>query len=146
MGTLNRFKRMEGGFRRLVELLESTAPAKRQRMIEIAREEDSAYTQRALESMITLEDFLALSDSELAKVIAHISVPRMIAYAISGLSPDLRQKFLRNSRPDVAEETALYLDAPISAGDRQGAELKLIVIARELERKRVINLKRIAEN
>src|SRR5436305_9736278 len=81
MSVYARFKRNPEGFRQLVELLESTPPSRRKKMIDVGMAEDPVYTQRAIEYMMTFEDVLKLPDMELAEVIA-TTPARMIAYSL----------------------------------------------------------------
>src|SRR4051794_15254659 len=103
MGVYTRFKRDANGFRKLVELLESTPQVRRQKMIDVGMQEDPAYTERAMQYMITFEDILKLPDMELADVIAGVP-PRMVAYSISLMSDDIKNKFLKLSHPRSAAE------------------------------------------
>ena len=70
MSVYARFKRSPEGFRKLVELLESTPPSRRQKMIDVGMEEDAEYTNRALQYVMNFDDIIKLPDTELAEVCA----------------------------------------------------------------------------
>ncbi len=142
MSVYARFKRSPEGFRKLVELLESTAPSKRQKMIEVGMAEDAEYTNRALSFMMTFDDIIKLPDTELAEVCAKAPA-RMIAYAISSLPEDTKKRFLnccsRENLPGVRE----CIDIKVGPREISGAQIKLVQTARELEGQGFVRVKRI---
>lgn len=143
MGVYTRYKRGPEGFRALVELLESTPKARRDRMVEVGMEEDPTFTERALEYILTFEDILKMDDMELAEVVT-AAPPRMTAYAIQSLGPDVVQRAVRCAKPNVAAEIREYLDSPkVTAREIGGAQLKLVTVARSLERRGILKTKRI---
>lgn len=142
MGVYSRYKRDSGGFRKLVELLETTPSVRRQKMIDIGMEEDPDYTQQAMEYMMNFHDVLKMEDMELAEIMAK-APPRMIAYAILEQPQDVQERFLRCSKPHVASEVKDYLGVKVTAREIGGAQLKLVSTARELEKAGKIKTKRI---
>ena len=143
MGVYTRFKREAGGFRKLVELLESSPAVRRKKMIEVGMAEDAEYTRQALAFMLNFEDILGLPDMELAEVIAHAPSPRTIAFAIRPLPEDIHRKFIRNSKPTVGAELRDLVTMEVALRDVGAAQLKLIEIARALERKGRVSVKKI---
>src|SRR4051812_28580722 len=103
MSVYARFKRDPEGFRRLVELLETTPMSRRQRMIEVGMAEDKVYTEKALEYVLTFEDIITLPDMELAEVIA-TAPPRMTGYAVAKSPMDVKDRFLRNTIPTLSAQ------------------------------------------
>jgi flagellar motor switch protein FliG len=93
MSVYARFKRDHDGFRKLVELLESTAPSRRQKMIDVGMAEDAEYTKKALEYVMDFNDVLKLPDLELAEVCAKAR-PEMIAYSLNGKEKTVIDRFL----------------------------------------------------
>lgn len=128
----------------MVALLESTAKDKRQRMIDVGMKEDPDYTQKLLNFLLTFEDVISLPDLELAEVLAK-APPRVTAFAISKLGDDVIKRFLTNAKPKVMAEIRSHLE--IEAGPREigGAQLKLIEVTRELEKKGYVKCKKIPE-
>src|SRR3989338_2224978 len=145
MNVYIRYKR-PGGFRILVELLESTAAAKREKMIHVGMLEDPQFTQKALSLMITFEDILKLNDVELSEVMAK-AIPRISAAALWGLPKEVRTRFLQYSPPRVAIEIRDMYSTGIEFGPREvtGARLKMVEVARSLERAGILSLKKIPD-
>ncbi len=142
MGVYSRFKKNPEGFRALVELLEATPMSRRQKMIDIGMAEDPEYTQKALQYIFNFRDIIALPDVELAEVVAK-SPARSLAYALYTQAEDVRQKFLRNAQPPLAAEVKDLLAIPVGARESGGAQIKIITIARELEKKGLVRTKQI---
>ncbi len=142
MSVYARFKRNPDGLRKLVELLEGTAPSKRQKMIEVGMAEDAEYTNLALQYMMTFEDVVGLPDSQLAEVCTKAPA-RMIGYAIAQLPGDVQKRFLSCcSRQNMFEVKDMI---GINVGPREisGAQIKLVQVARELEGKGLVRVKKI---
>jgi flagellar motor switch protein FliG len=144
MGVLTRYKKDPDGFRKFVELLETTPSARRQKMIDVSMAEDPEYTESAMKLMFVFQDVLGLPDLELAEVCA-TAQPRTIAMAISQLNPEVRDRFIKCSKPPVAVEVRDYLSANNAAALRDvgGAQLKMIEVTRSLEKRGLIKTKRI---
>jgi flagellar motor switch protein FliG len=136
MGVYTRFKRGPEGFRALVELLEST-PASRRQM-----KEDPDYTQEAMLFVLTFEDIIKLPDLELAEVLAKTPA-RTVALAIRQSADEVKQRFLRNAKPQVAAEIKDYMTVEAGLRETGGAQLKLIEVARQLERRGLVKTKHI---
>ncbi len=137
-----RYKQNPDGFRKLVELLETTPPSRRQRMIDAGLAEDSRYTNQALQYVMEFRDIIGLPDSELAEVLAR-SPARIVAYAICGLEEAQRSRFLKCVPVKLMGEVKDFLDVKALPTDVSGARIKLISIARELERIGLVKTKAI---
>src|SRR4051812_32826622 len=96
MSVYARFKRDPDGFRKLVELLETTPISRRQKMIDVGMAEDAPYTEKALSFVMTFEDVMKLPDLELAELIA-TAPTRMTGYAVAKASKEVQQRFLKNA-------------------------------------------------
>jgi flagellar motor switch protein FliG len=137
-----RYKQSPDGFRKLVELLETTPMSRRQKMIDAGLAEDSRYTHQALQYVMEFKDIIGLPDSELAEVLAR-APGRIVAYALSGLEESHRDRFLKCTPPKLLGEVKDFLDVNLSAFDISGARVKLISIARECERRGLVKTKAI---
>lgn len=142
MGVYTRFKRSPEGFRALVELLESTPASRRQKMIDVGMQEDPEYTRKAMEYVLTFEDITVLPDLELAEVMAK-APSRMTAYALSSAPEEVKMRFIQNAPPMIAAEIRDYLSIKVGPREIGGAQLKLVAIARELEKKGFVRVKKI---
>ena len=142
MSVYARYKRDPIGFRNLVELLETTPVARRQKMIDVGMAEDPVYTQQALQYMLSFEDVLNLSDLELAEVVA-AAPPRMTAYAVSRASEEIQSRFIRNAPFSLMGEIRDCVQVRVSLREVGGAQLRLVSITRQLEKQGLIQTKRI---
>lgn len=142
MGIYWRYKNTPGGFRTLVELLESTPAKRRQNMVNAGLAEDPGYTMTALRYVLNFDDVVDLPDMELAEVLAK-SKPQIVAYALQSLPEQRREKFMRNASPALASEVKDMLSMKVGPREIAGAQLKLITTARELERKGLVRTKQI---
>src|SRR4051812_34241361 len=142
MGVYTRFKRNPEGFRALVELLETTPLERRQKMIDMGMAEDADFTRKALEYVMSLEDIVQLSDSELAELVA-VAPPRVTACAISNATDETQARFLRCAKAKVVAGIKEGLETKVSLKEIGGARLKLVETARKLEREGFIRAKKI---
>lgn len=143
MGVYTRFKRNPDGLRQLVELLEVTPPARRQKMIDVGMAEDPDYTQKAMQYCIVFEDILALNDMELAEIISETPA-KMVAYAVYAQEQPVKDKFLQKANPRAAAEIKETFDIPnITPAQQAGAQLKMIDVCRKCEKKGAVKLKRV---
>lgn len=142
MSVYARFKKDPDGFRKLVELLESTPLSRRQKMIEVGMDEDSVYTKRALEYVLSFEDVIKLPEEELAEVCAK-AVPKILAYALNQKSQEVKDRFLRCAPRGKAVDIRDLLDMKIGPREISGAEIKIVEVARALERQGLMRTKRI---
>lgn len=145
MGVYTRYKKDPEGFRTLVELLESTPKDKRQRMIDVGMEEDPEYTRKALSYMFSFDDLCNLPDMELAEVVA-AAPPRMTANSLKNSDPEVRERFMKNAIPKVAAQIREFDDEKAELREIGAARLKLITVARSLERQGKIKSKQIPRN
>jgi len=143
MGVYTRFKRDPEGMRKLVELLETTPLVRRKKMIDIGMVEDPEYTKKAMELMMTFEDVMKLPPLELAEVLAKSPSGRTIAFAFKAAPQPIKDNVLKNCKPQIAAEVKDQFQVEIGAREIGGAQLKMIEIARKLERAGLVKSKKI---
>lgn len=143
MGVYTRYKR-PGGFRALVELLESVSAAKREKMVELGITEDPVFTNKALAYILRFEDLLSLDDVDTAEVVAR-APGRILGYALQGLTEEDQRRFLKNAKPKKYSEIRDALDMPIGPTEHSGARLRVVQAAREAERNGRLHIKKIPE-
>ena len=142
MSVYARFKRSPDGFRKLVELLESTPLSRRQKMIDVGMQEDPEYTNKALQYVMNFDDIIKLPEPELAEVCAKAPA-KMIGYAIHALSEDEKKKFFSCCKRENVSEVRDSADVNVGPREIGGAQLKLIQTARELEGQGFVRVKKI---
>ncbi len=140
MSVYARFKKTPEGFRELVELLETTPLSRRKKMIDIGMLEDPEYTELALKYVFDFQDIVSLPDVQLAEVVAKTPA-RTIAYALQGQPEEIKKKILNNTPPQIGAEVRDYVNTAIGPREVGGAQMKIISIARELERKGLVRIK-----
>lgn len=145
MGVYSRYKGKPGGFRALVELLETTPLSRREKMVSVGMLEDPEFTTRALKLMLTWEDIIALPDAELAEVISK-SPPQSVGYAIHNLEEDVKKRFIKCTPPKLGSEVRDTLELKAGKSEISGGRAKLIQVARQCEREGYVRVKRIPEN
>src|SRR5690606_10184112 len=94
MSVYARYKKDPEGFRRLVELLETTPKEKRDRMVEVGMQEDAEFTRRALSFIITFAEITTLPDLELGEII-NLAPARASGIAFSRAEEPLKEKVLQ---------------------------------------------------
>lgn len=145
MSIYSRYKKNPGGFRNLVELLETTPSERRKKMIDVGMLEDPAYTEKAMSYMMNFNDILGLGDMELAELMDKVD-PRIAAFSIHQHPKEVKDRFLKCSRPGKAADIRDYFDAPnVTLREIGGAQLKVVQIARQLEKQGYISAKKIPE-
>ena len=143
MGVYARFKKDPEGFRHLVELLESTPLSRRKKMIDVGMLEDPSYTEKALSYVLSFQDVLELNDLELAEVIAEMP-GRLTGYAVHSASEEVKSRFISKAQPKVAMEIREALEeSNVGPAQIGGGQTKMIETTRKLERKGLIQKKRI---
>lgn len=133
MGIYTRYKRSPEGFRQLVELLESTPAARRQKLIDAGMAEDGEFTEKALRYIYSFQDIIDLPEPELAEVLTKAN-PRMIGLSVSQSAEDIQAKFLRCAPRKQQIEIRDYMEHKVSLREVGGAQMNLIATTRELER------------
>mgnify|MGYP000122488513 CR=1 FL=1 len=143
MGIYWRYKNSTSGFRSLVQLLETTPPIRRKKMIDAGMAEDASYTLRALEFVMEFKDLLGLPEEEMAEVISNTPA-QIAAYALKDLNDQKKlEMILRCARPDHGSEIKIFMETEVPKNQILGAQLKMISIARELEQKGRLHVKEI---
>ena len=142
MSIYSRYKRDPEGFRKLVELLESTPEIRRVKMIEAGMNEDPTYTQDALKFMLKFDDIIQMPPLEKAEVV-HKAPAKSMAYALLNLPKEVQDRFLAQAQGSKGSEIKGHLDDKGSPFEISGARVKIITVARELERLGTIRTKAI---
>jgi flagellar motor switch protein FliG len=136
---VDRYSRDDEGFRKYVELIESTPTAKRQTFIDSAKAENPQFAEAAEKYMLTFERIVNLPEMEITEVFAAPELKAdMIAVAIcsvedAGVKEKLTKHIPRTIAPRVHIE--MKENPKPKAYDIGGARLKIIMAARDLEKR-----------
>jgi len=136
--SLDRYLRDDNGFRKYVELMETTPTAKRRTLMDAARKENAVFVEAAEKFILTFERITQLPEMELAEVLGSAGLkPEVVAIAILSVSDTGARERMTNCIPrNMATPILLELKGrgepkPTEIGS---ARLQLIQRARELER------------
>jgi flagellar motor switch protein FliG len=146
MGVFTRYKKSPEGLRQLVELWETTPLSRRQKMIDVGMQEDPSYTQKVLQYLFTFEDITKLPDLELTEVISETPI-QFVGFAVHRSDETLKARFMSKCPARLALGLKEVLqDDSVTPGQVGAGKTKMIEVARQLERKGLIQTKRIPMN
>lgn len=136
--SIDRYTRDDEGFRKYLELLESTPTAKRQKFIASARAENPAFVDAIEKYLLTFERITKLPDMELTELLGDpgLKVEVVSAALCSVSDAAAKERMVQNLPRDLAPKVLMQMKefpdpSPQEAG---GSRLKVIQMARELEK------------
>ena len=134
--SLERYLKDDQGFRKYVELLESTPPKKRQTLADLARKENALFVETAEKYLLTFDRITKLPEMELTEVLGAEGLKtEILAVAISTAEhPELKERLLQNLPRNLTAPVQLALkELPVpKPADIGAARLQLILKALEL--------------
>lgn len=148
MSTTARHKR-PGGFRKLVQSLETTPPERRTKIIAALRAEDPGLAVHAEESIFTFEEFITVPDMTLCELMdAFKAESRILALALYHTDVKLVERFKKNMPAPVAREYREWEESleKVADNERTSAQYRIITKAREMEYAAKITLKKLHGN
>lgn len=145
MGMYSRYKKAPDGFRKLVELLETTPLRRRQQLIDAGMKEDEPYTKAAVEHILTFKEITQLPSMELTEVLAKMK-PRNVAYAVFDLDEDVKSRVLGCVQRNRESEVRSYIDILPTPQEIGQSRKEAIEVARKLEQQGLLSIKRIPKN
>ena len=135
---IERYVNNDEGFRKYVELMETTPPKKRQEFLTAAKAENPLFAENVEKYLITFEKITKLPEMELAEVFGAEGLKaEVIANAILSVQdPGLKESLLRFVPKKLAASVSLTMkDFPEPKPPEVGAaRLTMIQAARELEK------------
>jgi flagellar motor switch protein FliG len=135
---LDRYLKDDQGFRAYVELMESTASAKRKTLMDAARRECAEFVDAAEKYLFTFERITQLPSLELTEVLGASGIKvEALAVAINSVAEAaVREKLIRHVPRNLLAQLHQELESnPVpKPADIGGARLQLIKKARELEK------------
>lgn len=144
MSLVARHKR-PGGFRKLVNSIETTPPEKRAKILEAMRKEDPDFIGEVENSLFEFEDFLKINDLIIGEIIGALKTePKTWALALYRADAALIEKFTKNMRPPELHPYREALEALTSvlAREQLAARYRIVSKARELESHNKFTLKK----
>lgn len=143
MAMLNRYRK-KGGFKQLLKLLESCAPAKQTQLLEVINSEDKAWATLLKKKMLSLEIIFGWKPDVLAEF-THLIPAKTLAYAVKKLGPEALERAI-TCFPHIKKREVedMYNAANPSPGEMLAAAGKVIEKVRELTDNGILKFEKIA--
>lgn len=142
MGMLDRYKK-KGGFVQLLQLIETSAPAKQEQLLGLVGKEDPLWEQEIRKKMLTLPVVLSWNATYLHEIVTR-SKPLTVATIIKGLDPEAGEKVLSYyGHTDRRRVELMLSEVKPNPGEWQSCVQKLLMEVRELIAKGLIRLQKI---
>lgn len=134
---IERYNKDDEGFRKYVELLESTPVGKREKFLEAARAENEEFARAAERAVLTFERITRLPELELTEVFGASGLKiEALCVALLSLDEALRERMMACVPRTVLPKLQLWMkDNPrIDQAAVGSAKLQIIQMARSLEK------------
>lgn len=135
---VDRYSKDDEGFRKYVELIESTPVNKRKDLLESARGENPIFADAVEKHMLTFDRIIRLPPLEVTEVFSAVELkPEIIAVAICSVEDaELKERLIQSlpRKIAVAVHQEIKLDPAPEAFKVGGARLQVIQAARSLEK------------
>lgn len=131
MSMISRYKR-PGGFVQLLSLIETSSQAKKDRFLEIIRNESAAWAEAIEKHSLSLERIFSWSDDTVVEVFKTLPL-RNMACALKGISDDNRQRvmnYMSHSEKRKIEDEMGSLNS--NPEEFNGTLIKLLELARKM--------------
>jgi len=143
MSVLNRYRK-PGGFRQLVQLIETSQPVKQAQLLKAVAHEDPNWAQLLMQKKITIDMVLAW-DKSLVWIIFEAMQDRHCATLLCHLGHDWTNQVPQNLHQEKARQIRRLL---LGMGDPSPAEIRaaqvhLLEVVRLLDEEKRINLRLI---
>ncbi|HZQ43542.1 MAG TPA: flagellar motor switch protein FliG [Acidobacteriaceae bacterium] len=139
-GELN--KRTYSGFQNVAQLMNIVDTETSREILENIEGQDPKLAANIRELMFTFEDFMRLDDAQLRELSS--SVERsLLAMALKGASPDLRERFFKTMSVRAVELLKEEMEqlGPVRSKDALRAHGEMVSVARQLEEQGKMNLR-----
>lgn len=139
-GELN--KRTYSGFQNVAQLMNIVDTETSREILENIEGQDPKLASNIRELMFTFEDFMRLDDAQLRELSS--SVERsLLAMALKGASPDLRERFFKTMSVRAVELLKEEMEqlGPVRSKDALRAHGEMVGVARQLEEQGKMNLR-----
>ena len=147
MSTTARHKR-KGGFRKLVQSLETTTPDKRGHILDVMKKEDPEFVEEVERCLFQFDEFLNLKDLVIAELAGEfLNEPKTLALALYKMEGPLAEKFYKNmnAKLTMAVKEAASMLSDVKVREQVSARFRMISKARELEAASRFILKKYSE-
>lgn len=139
-----------GGVRKAVQILQGCDRATEKNVLNYLSEKDPSLAKEIKDNLFVFEDYVKLSDDDMAKVISRLvgaEQRQTLAKALKTTRDDVREKFFSNlsDRVKLAVEEAISQLPPMRVSDVEEAQRQIASIARDLEDEGLIVLLRRGE-
>jgi flagellar motor switch protein FliG len=131
---LKRFKKTLYGLIEFATIVEQAGPKQRKKIIDQVRKIDPEFLEEAMRKVVFFDELVFLDEGVLSEILSKTS-PRVLAYAIKKLAPELKKQFLQHLSYVGMKQTLDEEEQIVRATDEfiHGAQKQILKIGRELE-------------
>ena len=139
-GELN--KRTYSGFQNVAQLMNIVDTETSREILENIEGQDPKLAGNIRELMFTFEDFMRLDDAQLRELSSAVE-RNLLAMALKGASPDLRERFFKTMSVRAVELLKEEMEqlGPVRSKDALRAHGEMVSVARQLEEQGKMNLR-----
>jgi flagellar motor switch protein FliG len=139
-----------GGFRKLVNSLETTPPERRTKILDSLRIDDAAFTDEVEAALFAFEEFKDVPDLMVAELVFQLKneITALALALYHCKDEELVDKFTRNMAASiaVAYRDAVEILSQVTVGQQVGGRFRVIQKARELQHQGIIFLKKYSDH
>jgi flagellar motor switch protein FliG len=140
--TLSRFRK-PGGFQQLLNLMETSEPAKRETLFKLIASEDPGWARLVLLKSLSFDRIISWPAEALMELTPYLSDQILVlAFKMArDKNVEFGEKWLKSIPPVKAREVReLSMEMPMDQGQKVATALKVIQTVRELESRGTIKL------
>lgn len=144
MGMIDRHKK-RGGFKKLVNSLETTHPEKRAKIIAMLKEEDPILMEKVEQSIFDFSEFETMSDLLVCEILSQFKEFKTLAIALYKCPNEaLIAKFLKQMAPAQRREYNEQVETlrGVTVSEQNAARFRIVESSRALEKSGKFTLKR----
>ena len=142
MSTLTRFRK-PGGFQQLLNLMETSEPAKRETLFKLIASEDPGWARLVLLKSLSFDRIIAWPAEALMEITPYLSDQILVlAFKMArDKNGEFGEKWLKSIPPAKAREVReMAMELPMEQGQKNATALKIIQTVRDLDSRGTIKL------
>ena len=145
MSTLSRFRK-PGGFQQLLNLMETSEPAKRETLFKLIAHEDPGWARLVLMKSLSFDRIIAWPAEALMEFTPYLSDQILVlAFKMAReKNEEFGEKWLKSIPPMKAREVReMAMELPMDQGQKTATALKIIQTVRDLESRGTVKLSQL---
>lgn len=142
MSMLDRYKK-KGGLRQLLALMETCAPAKQEKFLQMIRAEDARWADVVQHKMLDVNRIYSWDDDTIAEIVGTLQ-DLTLATLAQAANPTTREKLLRSASHSRKNKLAVFFErAAPSPGEVASMQMKLIETVRKMSNDGYIRFEKV---